>query len=115
MMYDNNLPTTLEASKDRFYFYLDKKDGRIHKIDKLTGKTVEISDPKGTQGSKYDINPEFIKSSASIYPYSPVYKDLIAQKIAEGMTFTEISKLQGFPSTSIMSRRLKDDQHLQHA
>lgn len=103
-MHDDNLPSTFDGSGDRFYHYLNKEDGRIHKIDKLTGMTVEISAPKGTSSSRYDINPTFVKNSSSIYPYSPVYRDLVSQKIAEGLTFTEISRIPGYPSTSIMSR-----------
>ena len=98
----DNLPAVKE---DQFHYFTDEK-GNLHKEDILTGEIVS-SAPQFEKGlvKGNRMSPEFIKGNGGTgWQYSPLYRDLICQRISEGKTITEISKLPGFPSTSIIAK-----------
>jgi len=101
----DNLPGKVKEDKDDRYFHYMDDDGKLHVVDLITGNVVKSAPDfeKGLVPGK-PMSPQFIKGSSQFYRYTPVYKDLIAQRIAEGMTMTDISKMAGMPSTSIIAK-----------
>jgi len=93
-----------EDKPDRYFHYMDD-DGRLHVVDLLTGDIVK-SAPEFEKGlvPGQRMSPQFIKGNSQFYQYNKIYCDLICQMISEGKTLTDIGKMPGFPSTSIIAQ-----------
>jgi len=89
---------------DRYFHYMDDK-GELHLVDMVTGDIVK-SAPRFEDGlvPGKQFAPQFVKGNTTFWNYSAVYRDLICQRVAEGMSLTKIAKQPGFPSTSIMAK-----------
>lgn len=93
-----------DDTEDRYYYHTDE-NGNLHKIDSKTGNVISSS-PRFEDGliPGKQMDPSFIKGNSRYWHYNEIYRDLIANHIAAGKTITEICKLPGFPSSSILAR-----------
>lgn len=94
----------MEDNEKHYHHFMDK-DGNLLRTNLLTGEVVQTS-PRFEDGliPGKQMDPHFIKGNSRYWHYSAVYKDLIANHIAEGKTLSAISKLPGMPSTSIIAQ-----------
>ncbi len=75
------------TSVEETYSYLNKVTGEVETINIISGEII---------GKK--------KFESSTYKYSSDFCDLVCQLIREGKTFTDISKIPGFPSYNTICR-----------
>jgi len=104
-----------EDKPDRYYRYMDDKN-RIHVVDILTGDIVRTApDFEAGLVPGQNMSPVYIKGSSKFWHYNETYRDIICQKVSEGMSLSRISKLPGFPSTSIIAKWRIENQEFEEA
>lgn len=93
--------------EDRYHHFLDEQ-GNLMKTDILTGEVVSTAHnyAEGMEPGK-QLEPSFaleLKDKRKFWSYNDTYRDLICNLLATGKTFTDISKMRGFPGVSVIAQ-----------
>ena len=86
------------------YYYTDAT-GRVHLASVLTGEVIKSTPDEAAgyiEGNR--LSPQFEKGNGVTWHYSKLYHDLVAEKIIEGLSLTQISRLEGFPNLTILTK-----------
>jgi len=90
---------------ERETFYHTDKEGITSEIDIITGRVVARSASIENMAIGKNLPITEAESHKSLrWKYSHAYGDFICQKIAEGLTMTELTELPGMPSLGIVTR-----------
>lgn len=107
-------------------FYRQRDDGLVERVEPVTGRVVAVLSMIG-RGREADVqnfvpveidgrtvmvqvgltNPTLTVTKSC--PYSQVLADIICQKLIEEMSLSEVCKLPGFPTLSMVARWRKDN------
>lgn len=93
--------------EDRYHHFLDDS-GNLMKTDILTGEVISSSHnyAAGLEPGK-QLDASFtneLKGRRKYWTYNEVYRDLICNLLAQGKTFSEITKMRGFPGMSVIAQ-----------
>lgn len=91
-------------NQGRTFFETDE-EGRVREVDMITGEIVRQSE---TVEDLIKVNPNTLALEAAksrkIWKFHPAYGELICEKVASGLSISEICQLKGFPSIATLAR-----------